>query len=135
MSTPKGEPVNAVYGVLSMLIKLLQNYNPTHVVLARDVKGGSFRNEKYEQYKANRGAPPDDLIPQFGMIETLIQKMGIPERGMTGYEADDVIGSFVVQFKKDFDEIFIASSDKDLMQFVDGNVMMLDTMKDKIYKT
>jgi len=134
MSSPKGLPVNAVYGVLSMLIKLLQNYSPTHVVLARDVKGGSFRNEKYEQYKANRGAPPEDLIPQFEIIETLIDKMGIPERGMTNFEADDVIGSFAVQFKDDFDEILIASGDKDLMQFVDGNVKMLDTMKDKIFE-
>jgi DNA polymerase-1 len=133
MTSPKGVPVNAVYGTLTMLMKLLQNYNPTHVVLARDVKGGSFRNEKYDQYKANRGAPPDDLIPQFGLIEELIQKMEIPALGIPNYEADDVIGAFVTQFKNDFDEIFIASSDKDLMQFIGGPVKMLDTMKDKIY--
>lgn len=134
MTAPDGRPVNAAYGVLSMLIKLLQNYNPTHVVLARDVSGGSFRNEVYDQYKANRGAPPEDLIPQFEIIETIIDKMKIPERGMQNYEADDVIGSFCVQFKDDFDEILIASGDKDLMQFVDGNVKMLDTMKDKIFE-
>ena len=133
MTSPKGVPVNAVYGTLTMLMKLLQNYNPTHVVLARDIKGGSFRNEKYDQYKANRGAPPDDLIPQFALIEELIQKMEIPALGVPNYEADDVIGAFVTQFKNDFDEIFIASSDKDLMQFIDGPIKMLDTMKDKIY--
>ena len=71
MTSPKGLPVNAVYGTLTMLMKLLQNYKPTHVVLARDVSGGSFRNEKYDKYKANRGAPPDDLIPQFGLIRSL----------------------------------------------------------------
>lgn len=133
MTSPKGLPVNAVYGTLTMLMKLLQNYNPTHVVLARDIKGGSFRNEKYPEYKANRGAPPDDLIPQFGLIEELIKKMEIPALGIPNYEADDVIGAFVTQFKNDFDEIYIASGDKDLMQFIDGPVKMLDTMKDKIY--
>lgn len=134
MSTPKGEPVNAVYGVLSMLLKLIASNNPTHLVLARDLSGGSFRNEKYEQYKANRSAPPDDLIPQFKMIETLIEKMKIPNTAIQNYEADDIIGSYCVQFKEQFDEILIASSDKDLMQFIGGPVMMLDTMKGKLFK-
>lgn len=133
MTSPKGVPVNAVYGTLSMLIKLLSNYEPSHVILARDVRGGSFRNEKYPQYKANRGEPPEDLVPQFGLIEDMINAMNIPHKGISNYEADDVIGSLCVQFKSDFDEILIASSDKDLMQFIDGNIKMLDTMKDITY--
>jgi DNA polymerase-1 len=133
MTTPQGAPVNAVYGTLTMLIKLLQNYNPTHVVLARDLPGGSFRNQKYPEYKANRGPAPEDLVPQFAMIETLIEKMGIPHKAIQNYEADDVIGAYVTQFKNDFDEIYIASGDKDLMQFIDGPIKMLDTMKDIIY--
>lgn len=133
MSAPDGTPVNAVYGVLTMMMKLLQNYNPTHVILARDTSGGSFRNEIYDQYKANRGAPPDELVPQFALINKLIEVMEIPNRADEKYEADDIIGSVVTQFKQDFDEILIASGDKDLMQFVDGSVKMIDTMKDKIY--
>lgn len=133
MTAPDGTPVNAVYGVLTMLIKLLQNYQPTHIVLARDMSGGSFRNEIYDQYKANRGEAPEDLVPQFPVIEKLIDKMGIPERAIPNYEADDVIGSFATQFKDEFDEILIASGDKDLMQFVGDNVKMIDTMKDKIF--
>lgn len=133
MTNPAGLPVNAVYGVMTMLMKLLQNYNPTHVILARDTSGGSFRNEVYDQYKANRGAPPEELIPQFTLINTLIEKMGIPNKAFANYEADDVIGSLVTQFKNDFDEILIASGDKDLMQFIDGPIKMLDTMKDKTY--
>ena len=133
MTSPKGLPVNAVYGVLTMMMKLLQNYNPTHVILARDSKGGSFRNEKYEQYKANRGEPPEELVPQFAIIEELIAKMEIPALAIPNYEADDIIGSFAVQFKDSFDEILIASGDKDLMQFVGGHIKMVDTMKDKIY--
>ncbi len=133
MTSPQGTPVNAVYGVLTMLMKLLQNYHPTHVILARDTSGGSFRNEIYDQYKANRGEPPEELVPQFAIIETLIEKMEIPHKAIANYEADDVIGSIVTQFKNDFDEILIASGDKDLMQFVDGPIKMIDTMKDKIY--
>lgn len=133
MTSPQGLPVNAVYGTLTMLMKLLQNYNPTHVVLARDTKGGSFRNEKYDQYKANRGEPPEDLVPQFEIIERLIEKMEIPAIAIPRYEADDIIGSFAVQFKNEFDEILIASGDKDLMQFIDGPVKMVDTMKDKTF--
>jgi len=133
MTTPKGEPVNAVYGVLSMLSKLITAYDPSHIVLARDTSGGSFRNEIYPEYKANRGAPPDDLIPQFAMINKLIEVMKIPNIVMPGFEADDLIGSLAVQMKDSFDEVLIASGDKDLMQFVDDKVKMVDTMKDKTY--
>jgi DNA polymerase-1 len=133
MHTPEGVPTNAVYGMLTMLLKLLSDHRPTHVFLARDTKGGSFRNELYDQYKANRSAPPEDLVPQFALIDQLIRQMNLPTFSHENYEADDIIGSACVQWKDQFDEIFIASGDKDLMQFVHGNTKLLDTMKDKIY--
>ena len=133
MHSPEGVPTNAVYGMLTMLLKLLSDQRPTHVFLACDTKGGSFRNELYSEYKANRSEPPEDLIPQFALINELIGKMNLPTFCLPNYEADDLIGSACVQWKEYFDEIFIASGDKDLMQFVGGNVKMLDTMKDKIY--
>jgi len=133
MTTPDGRPVNAVYGVLTMLTKLINSYNPSHIVLARDTSGGTFRNEIYPEYKANRGAPPEELVPQFAMINKLIEVMQIPNLARDIYEADDLIGSIAVQFKDSFDEVLIASGDKDLMQFVDDKVKMLDTMKDVIY--
>lgn len=133
MSAPDGTPVNSVYGTLSMVLKLLSTYNPTHIILARDLAGGSFRNEIYPEYKANRGAPPEELIPQFALIDELFTQMQIPQKAIQNYEADDIIGALAVQFKKDFDEIYIASGDKDLMQFVDEKVKMLDTMKEKLY--
>ncbi|MBY0415646.1 MAG: DNA polymerase I [Bdellovibrionales bacterium] len=133
MHTPEGVPTNAVYGMLTMLLKLLSDHRPTHVFLARDTKGGSFRNQLYDQYKANRSAPPEDLIPQFALIDQLIKQMNLPTFSHDNYEADDIIGSACVQWKNQFDEIFIASGDKDLMQFVHGNTKLLDTMKDKIY--
>lgn len=133
MNAPDGTPTNAVYGMFSMLQKLLSEHRPTHIFLARDTKGGSFRNKLYEEYKANRSEPPEDLIPQFALIDELIQKMGLPTFSHEDYEADDIIGSAATQWKNEFDEILIASGDKDLMQFVEGNVHLLDTMKDKIY--
>lgn len=133
MSSPTGIPTKAVYGVQSMMLKLLADHKPTHIFLARDTKGGSFRNELYPAYKANRSDPPEDLIPQFPLIDQLIKLMNLPTFSCEGCEADDIIGSACVQWKDKFDEIWIASGDKDLMQFVGGNIKMLDTMKDKLY--
>lgn len=133
LTSPEGVPVNAVYGVMKMFLKILSKYRPTHVLMARDTAGGSFRNELYEEYKANRSEPPDELVPQFALIRELLDKMGFCSVENQKYEADDIIGSAVTQWSEEFDEILIASGDKDLMQFVKGNVKMLDTMKDVTY--
>ncbi len=133
LHTPDGTPVNAVYGVMNMLINAIEELQPTHLFVAQDHKGGSFRNEIYDDYKANRGEPPEDLVPQFTIIEELIDKFEMPKLRLKGYEADDIIGSAVTQFKDDFSEILIASSDKDLMQFVDDKVRTVDTMRNKIF--
>ena len=134
LHAPDGTPVNAVYGVLSMLHNMIIKHRPTHIIIAKDTKEGSFRKELYPEYKANRTEPPEELIPQFGIVEELIHVLGIPEVRMARYEADDIIGSVATQWKNEFEEILIASGDKDLMQFVDGPVKMLDTMKDKVYE-
>jgi DNA polymerase I len=133
LHAPDGTPVNAIHGVLNMLLKLLADFRPSHVIIARDTKGGSFRNELYTEYKANRGAPPEELVPQFPLIVELLDCLDLPHCEMVNYEADDVIGSISTQWKKEFDEVFIVSSDKDLMQFVGENVVMVDTMKGKTY--
>ena len=107
MNAPDGTPTNAIRGVTSMLKKLFETYKPTHVIIAKDTKGGSFRNEVYKEYKANRGAPPDELIPQFPLIDEMIDKMKLKQVRVDKYEADDVIGAACVQFRDHFDEIFI----------------------------
>lgn len=135
LNAPDGTPVNAVYGVLNMMLKLLSQYQPTHIFLARDSKQKSFRSEIYQEYKAHRPEPPEDLIPQFALVEELIKKMHLPALASPGYEADDIIGSAVIQWKDFFDEIFVATGDKDIMQFVDDKVKILDTMKDLILGT
>lgn len=134
MNAPDGTPTNAVHGVLMMLRKMLAEYQPTHLLLARDTKGGSFRNELYDAYKANRTEPPEELAPQFALIDQALEKLGMPSISDERYEADDIIGSAACQWKDYFDEVLIASGDKDLMQFVGGNIKMLDTMKNKIYE-
>ena len=133
LHAPDGTPVNAVHGVLSMLLKLLSTYRPSHILIVRDTKGPSFRHKIYEKYKANRSDPPEELIPQFNLIKELVEKMGFSHVAMDGYEADDLIGSVCTQWQKHFDDVYIASSDKDLMQFVNDKVKVLDTMKNKIY--
>lgn len=133
LSAPDGTPVNAVHGVLNMLLKLFSTYRPTHILVARDTAGGSFRNEMFKEYKANRSLPPDELIPQFALIKKLLEVMQLPHCEDDRYEADDIIGTACVQWRDQFDEILIASGDKDLMQFVGGNIKMLDTMKEVTY--
>lgn len=133
LTAPDKTPVNAVYGVWQMLYKLLDEHKPTHVFVARDTKRKTFRHEIYPEYKANRTDPPEDLKPQFALVFELIEKMHLPMFGLDNYEADDLIGSAVTQWKNYFDEIVIVSGDKDLMQFVDDKVKQLDTMKDHIY--
>ena len=134
LHAPDGTPVNAVYGVLSMIHNMIVKHKPTHILIAKDTKEGSFRKEIYVEYKAHRTAPPDELIPQFDLVDELITALGIPEIKMARYEADDVIGSVATQWENSFDEILIASGDKDLMQFVGEQIKMLDTMKEKTYE-
>ncbi len=133
LSSPNGTPVNAVYGVMNMLMKLMSVYNATHIVLAKDSGRVSFRTKIYNDYKANRDDTPEDLIPQFPLIDRLATELGLVQIKKENYEADDVIGSLVTQFRDSFDEILIATSDKDLMQFVDERIKVIDTMKEKLF--
>ncbi|HAZ11652.1 MAG: DNA polymerase I [Bdellovibrionales bacterium GWA2_49_15] len=133
LSAPDKTPVNAVYGVWQMLYKLLDEYKPTHVFVARDTKRKTFRQDIYPEYKANRTSPPEELKPQFPLVFELVEKMHLPMFGLDNYEADDLIGSAVTQWRDYFDEVVIVSSDKDLMQFIDDKVKQLDTMKNQFY--
>ncbi|OVE81573.1 DNA polymerase I [bacterium K02(2017)] len=135
LSTKDGTPVNAVYGVVNMINRLIDKCQPDHVVVCNDRPDKGFRHKIFPEYKANRGAPPDDLIPQFDIIREFIKKYPILAIDQKGYEADDIIASLVQKYKKQKDmQIYIVSSDKDLMQLIDDNVFMYDTMKEQIYK-
>jgi DNA polymerase-1 len=134
LTSPKGVPVNAVYGVYTMFLKMISSHAPTHILCARDRKEPSFREKIYPEYKANRTEPPELLRPQFSLVDQLLETLRLPSYSLVGAEADDIIGTAVKKFEANFDEILIASGDKDLMQFVSEKVHILDTMKDKIFQ-
>jgi DNA polymerase-1 len=130
LSSPSGLPVNAIYGVLSMIIKLLKESKPEHIVFCYDRKEPSFRKEMYTEYKANRSEMPDDLGQQIPYIKKLIELLGLPTLEVPSYEADDLIGTLcVLGIRKQF-EVVIVSGDKDFGQLVQPGVILWDTMKD-----
>ena len=128
-----GHPTGAIYGVANMFLTMFKELQPTHVVIAVDAQGRKDRKEIYEDYKSNRSSAPEELIQQIKPIKEMLTLMNfclIEEKGM---EADDVIGSLSTQNQNNFDSIYIASGDKDLMQLVHNNVFMYDSMKNKIF--
>ncbi len=131
MTNPEGVPVSAVFGFTQMLMKLLNDYHAPYLAVVFDPPGGSFRNDLYEEYKANRDAPPEDLIPQFPLVRDATRAFDIPAIEQKGYEADDIIAAYAKLATAQGKKVVIVSSDKDLMQLVGGNVRMLDPMKNK----
>ena len=131
-----GVPAGAVYGYTTMLWKLAQGLEqadgPTHMAVILDASEHTFRNEMYDQYKAHRPPPPEDLVPQFPLIRDATRAFSIPCIEEAGLEADDIIACYVNAAKDAGWKVTIVSSDKDLMQLVeDGQVDMLDTMNDR----
>ena len=114
-----------------MLVKLIEDYSDDKMIVIFDAARENFRNDIYPEYKANRGEAPDDLIPQFPLIRECVKSFNIPQLEIEGFEADDLIATYVKLAEKDEIETIIVSSDKDLMQLVSKNVTMLDPMKNK----
>lgn len=137
LTNPQGVPVGAVYGYTTMLWKLADDLHkadgPTHLAVILDASGKSFRNDIYDQYKANRPPPPEDLRPQFPLIRDATRAFSLPCIEEQGLEADDLIASYARAAAERGWDVTIVSSDKDLMQLVGpcgvGQIDMLDTMK------
>lgn len=139
LTNPEGTPVGAVYGYTTMLWKLAEDLDkadgPTHLAVILDKSSQSFRNEIYDQYKANRPDPPEDLVPQFPLIRDATRAFSLPCIEEPDVEADDVIASYARAAAAEGYDVTIVSSDKDLMQLVGtggdgvGAIDMLDTMK------
>ncbi|ABC64958.1 DNA polymerase I [Erythrobacter litoralis] len=137
LTDPDGTPVGAVYGYTTMLWKLADDLDkadgPTHLAVVLDKSSQSFRNEIYDQYKANRPDPPEDLVPQFPLIRDATRAFSLPMIEEENVEADDMIASYAREAQARGWDVTIVSSDKDLMQLVgekDGaKIDMLDTMK------
>jgi len=130
-----GLQLNAVYGFCNMLWKLLRDMQPqdrpTHLAVVFDKSEKTFRTDMYPAYKAHRPDPPGDLIPQFPMIREAVRAFDLPCLEQAGFEADDLIATYVRQACDAGASATIVSSDKDLMQLVTDCVVMYDTMKDK----
>src|SRR3569623_1115338 len=132
-----GQPAGAVYGYTTMLWKLADGLSkadgPTHMAVILDASEHTHRNEMYDQYKAHRPPPPEDLVPQFPLLRVAPRAFSIPCIEDEGLEADDIIACYVTEAKRAGWKVTIVSSDKDLMQLIDeeAGIDMLDTMNDR----
>ena len=135
LSNRSGEPTNAVYGVATMLARLIEEAQPQYLSVVYDSKEPTFRKELYPEYKANRSAPPEDLIPQFGRIEQLVSLMRLPSSRLAGCEADDLIATLAREWREadPKNRVVVVTGDKDLMQLVDDRLQIWDTMAQKVY--
>ena len=97
MTRPDGTPVNAVFGFANMLFRLMQDRPHDDLVVVFDYSGESFRNQLYDQYKANRDEPPPELVPQFQLVREAARAFGLPVIDVEGYEADDLIAAYAKQ--------------------------------------
>ena len=129
MTNPEGVPVNAVFGFSKMLAKLLSDAGTRRFAVIFDSSRVSFRNDIYPDYKANRSDPPEELVPQFGLIREATRAFNVPCIELPGFEADDLIATFARMAREEGHEVVIVSSDKDLMQLVNDGVSMLDPAK------
>ena len=131
LSNKQGTPTNAVYGFTNMLLKAIREAKPTHIALAFDRPGKTFRDEIYPEYKATRSAPPPDLIPQFDTVREVVEALNIPMLEAPGFEADDVIGTVATHAHERGYRVVIVTGDKDFMQFVGPEILIFDSMRDK----
>lgn len=133
LTNSSGMQTNALYGLVSMTIKLLKDCKPDYIAFCFDRPEDSFRTEIFKDYKANRDEMPDALRPQVPYIKKLTDAMGLFSIDKVGYEADDVIGSLVTWGRKNDMDVTIVSGDKDFAQLIRPCVTLYDTMKDVRY--
>ena len=136
LTNREGHPTQAVYGMYTMLRKLLEDYQPEYITAVYDLEGPTFRHEEFAAYKANREEMPADLAEQLPHIRRLLDALRIPILAEKGYEADDVIGALARQAAQLGTEVLIITSDKDMLQLVGGTVRVINPMKDnRVYES
>ena len=132
MTNPQGTPINAVFGFVNMLIKLIGDNGGAHLVVVFDSGRETFRNQIYPEYKAHRPELPEELKPQFSLVRDAVHAFCLPSIELAGFEADDIIATLARTAEKDGIEVTVVSSDKDLMQLVGGAISMFDPLKNKV---
>jgi DNA polymerase-1 len=131
MSSPSGQPTNAVFGFTRDILNILKQKQPTHLICAMDSKGPGVRDGIYDQYKANRGEIPPDLVPQIPLTKEVIEAFGIPAIEHAGWEADDVIATVVTQAVERSLDVAIVTGDKDARQLLGPRVRIYFVRKDQ----
>jgi len=132
LSTPQGIPIGAVLGFCNILLKIQEDLNPSHWAVIFDTGQPTFRHTLFPEYKATRGAPPEDLKIQFPMIREACQALHIKDLDQPGMEADDLIASYARYAENHGWDVLIASSDKDMAQLVSPHIRLYDPFKQKI---
>ncbi|KTD20909.1 DNA polymerase I [Legionella lansingensis] len=132
LTTSKGQPTGAIYGVANMVKRLLKDYKPEKIAVIFDAKGKTFRDDWYPEYKAHRAPMPDDLSCQFQPLLTLLDAMGLPILMIEGVEADDVIGTIAHWATAQGQSVLISTSDKDMTQLVNEHVTLVNTMTNQV---
>lgn len=133
LTTSQGQPTGAVRGVVSMLRKLLEDYTPQQVAVVFDAPGKTFRDDMYEEYKAQRPPMPDDMRVQIEPLYAIIRAMGLPLIIKEGVEADDVIGTLARQAEAEGRHVVISTGDKDMAQLVSEHITLVNTMSNTVY--
>ncbi|TAN47137.1 MAG: DNA polymerase I [Methylococcaceae bacterium] len=128
LTNSRGEPTGAVYGVANMLTKLIKQYDTHHFAVVFDAPGGSFRNDAYAHYKANRPPMPDELKAQIEPLHRLVKAMGLPLLMESGVEADDVIGTLAVRAEAAGYRVIVSTGDKDMAQLVNEAISLENSM-------
>jgi DNA polymerase I len=132
LSSPSGEPTHAVHGTVSMLERLFRERRPRLCAIAMDSGRETFRREIYPEYKAHRPPAPPDLVSQIQRCEAIVNTLGVCCFQQQGVEADDLIATAVMRARERGLKVVIVASDKDLMQLVGPDVMLWDTMRDRV---
>ncbi|PIR97972.1 MAG: hypothetical protein COT89_01840 [Candidatus Colwellbacteria bacterium CG10_big_fil_rev_8_21_14_0_10_42_22] len=135
LTGPSGRPTGALYGLASILIKLLKDGAPLYAAAAFDRPEPTFRKEKYDDYKATRPPTPDDLIPQLHEAKNMLQKFGIQTLEAPGFEADDILATLADKFHSEVDKTIILSGDLDTLQLVRGDRVVAEVPKRGISET
>ncbi len=136
LTSPKGVVTNAVFGFSSILIKTIKEMKPDYIAAAFDLKGPTFRHEKFAEYKIHREKAPQELYNQIPLVKEVLSAFGVPIYEKEGYEADDLIGTLVTKAKSKKDtQIIIATGDLDALQLVDGQKVVVFTLRKGVSDT
>ena len=134
LTSPTGEPVGAVHGFIRDVIDIIENKRPNYLFCAFDFpKEITFRNELYDQYKANREAMPEDLRPQISNIHRMLAALGVSVLQIQGYEADDILATIARQTEEQGGECFVVTNDKDCRQLITDHVKVYNIRKQQVY--